>query len=369
MGFLAKLFGTPAGKARVSPPDPAARLASPPTGDLGGVAVDAVLYGGHEDLEVVGESHYQDALWATVGPPRGREVRHPVTALLMPETDNSYDANAVAVYVTGGKAGYLSADTAGEMQPGVTALMEKEGRAVALSGVIVGGSSGRSLGLFLSYDPTDFGLAPTPLAERHQHLTDTGDTAIEYPWEVELPTEPVAAIACLRRHLAHATEPVERHFLYFELESHLYKSRETFDSALEEYDEACRQHDAEMETIRPALIGEFSGLPRLTLYKQSAIRHQKAHDFEQALWWAQRGLDVYGTDALRPENVADLSSRVDKYKAKLSQPEKVKRAPRPRSPTAPRTETLVCEQCGSPFERRVTSGRKPSRCPACREES
>jgi hypothetical protein len=41
--------------------------------------------------------------------------------------------------------------------------------------------------------------------------------------------------------------------------------------------------------------------------------------------------------------------------------------PRPRvvSRKAP-TETLVCTECGSPWERATTRGAKPRRCPPCR---
>jgi len=42
-----------------------------------------------------------------------------------------------------------------------------------------------------------------------------------------------------------------------------------------------------------------------------AIRQAKARSFEQALWWAERGIAVYGSDAARPDAVDDLKKRVD----------------------------------------------------------
>jgi hypothetical protein len=49
-----------------------------------------------------------------------------------------------------------------------------------------------------------------------------------------------------------------------------------------------------------------------------AIRQQKAHDYSQALWWAERGLAIYGSDCARPETVEDLRSRAAKYRDKLT---------------------------------------------------
>jgi hypothetical protein len=62
---------------------------------------------------VVGESHYQDALRATsrvcaVGP----EGRPTFTAALVPEPDNPYDSNAIAVYSPQGTLGHFSRDSA-----------------------------------------------------------------------------------------------------------------------------------------------------------------------------------------------------------------------------------------------------------------
>src|SRR5216684_2057199 len=52
-------------------------------------------------------------------------------------------------------------------------------------------------------------------------------------------------------------------------------------------------------------------------YRQMAIRQQKAKNFEQALWWADRGLALYGESAARPEAVEDLRQRSATYRSKL----------------------------------------------------
>jgi hypothetical protein len=93
MGLLDRLL------SRMAPPSNVAQTAS---------TIDATLYEGHETLEVVGESHYQDTLWGIVGSDDGERVSHDTLALLMPEPDNAYDSNAVMVLIGGNLVGYLS---------------------------------------------------------------------------------------------------------------------------------------------------------------------------------------------------------------------------------------------------------------------
>ena len=64
---------------------------------------EVLLCEGHVDLDVIGESHYQDSRWRLVGGRRRPEerVRVGVYAALTSETDNPYDANAVSVWVQG----------------------------------------------------------------------------------------------------------------------------------------------------------------------------------------------------------------------------------------------------------------------------
>ena len=125
--------------------------------------IEVALLAGHDDLDVVGESYYQENLWRLVGPHWPDErVRQPVYAVLIAEDDNPYDANAVAVWVQGLKVGHLSRANARRYRPGLLSLQRRYGQPVALSGVIVGGGiredgPGR-LGVFLRHDPADFGL-------------------------------------------------------------------------------------------------------------------------------------------------------------------------------------------------------------------
>src|SRR4051794_17829746 len=102
MGFLDRMLGRPA-------PDQQMSLE----------AVDAT---GETRVAVVGESHYQRELAAIAGPKRVRGVQVGVRAVLVPEPDNEYDRNAVAIYVNGrGKVGYLGRDDAVRYKPIVSA--------------------------------------------------------------------------------------------------------------------------------------------------------------------------------------------------------------------------------------------------------
>jgi len=166
MGILDRVFGrtpSPAATSRST----RAFAAGSPNGAFETEArtVEVLLLSGDETLEVVGESHYQDALWRILGGIREERVRHDVVAMLLPEPDNEYDRNAIAVWISGLHVGYLSRHDAATYLPGLRAIMEANpGLPIALEGAIVGGGEredglGR-LGVFLDHDPADFGLRP-----------------------------------------------------------------------------------------------------------------------------------------------------------------------------------------------------------------
>ncbi|MEX2420918.1 MAG: hypothetical protein WD670_03780, partial [Actinomycetota bacterium] len=137
-------------------------------------------------------------------------------------------------------------------------------------------------------------------------------------WVGDLPEDPIRAMPMLRQLLESERDPIDRHFMFHHLETMLYRSRDAFVSALAEYDECCRQHDAEMETVREAFMVKWEMIPWLHTYKQMCIRLAKAKEYEQALWWAERGLAIYGENSGRPEAVEDLQKRAESYRAKLN---------------------------------------------------
>jgi hypothetical protein len=74
--------------------------------------------------------------------------------------------------------------------------------------------------------------------------------------------------------------------------------------------------------LRGGLALGLSKIPVLETYRQMAIRRQKAKDWQQAIWWVERGLALYCEQAARPESVDDLRKRLSAYQAKLTTPTK-----------------------------------------------
>ncbi|MGH3072073.1 MAG: hypothetical protein ACRDNB_07360 [Gaiellaceae bacterium] len=374
MGFLNRLFG-------------ATSRSIENNAEASTRSIEATLYTGDETLEVVGESNYQEALWKIVGGRRLERVRHDVAAVLLPEPDNQFDANAIKVLIDGNVVGYLSRQDALAYGPGLRALMGKSANGlVALEATIVGGgqrSDGYGfLGVFIDHDPADFGINPARASDAFGFrtglseavATDLADDGYDLSWYRELSDDDIVAIKKLRRMLETDPDPIDRHYMMCELEQRLYKSRDAFASALDEFDAVCQEHDAEMVTIRPALFEKFGKIPLVDTYRQAAIRCQKAKNWTAMREWAERGIKVYGEHAARPEAVEDLRKRLGYATAKIEA------ASKPRPPRSAKavvistttvsgtgeTESLVCVECGVTFERVRTRGRKPRSCPACR---
>jgi hypothetical protein len=369
--------------------------------------VSAHLHAGDDDLEIVGEASYQDALWAICRETLGERVRHQVVAVLVPEPQNPHDANAIAVQIDGHLVGYFAREDAFLYGPGLHALMSRCGGYVALRGVIVGGGyypdgPGR-LGVWLDHDPTDFGLEATgsrwsgPAARAVQSggtmrtgfteawLTDVEDDFYDLSWFNDLPEADRPAIVMLRDLLVSDPDPIDRHFQFAELESRLYRCRDLYDEALTEFDDACKRHDAEMETICQAFMAKWGKVPLLETYRQMAIRQQKLKDWESCRWWTERGLALYGNHAAREDAVEDLLKRRNRSLAKLEAPNKSPKQVPPALATisvalaedadvavppsihiAGELEVLVCSRCAASFERIRVRGRKPVLCPDCR---
>ena len=66
-----------------------------------------IVFEGRHDLEIVGESNYQDALWRVVGGRTTERVRVEIRAVLATEPDNPYDSNAISVWINEDKVGYF----------------------------------------------------------------------------------------------------------------------------------------------------------------------------------------------------------------------------------------------------------------------
>ncbi|GAB3420195.1 HIRAN domain-containing protein [Flindersiella endophytica] len=297
--------------------------------------------GGSDDLEVVGEASYQDALWRICRGRLGDRVRHDCVAVLVPEPTNPYDEHAVAVMIEGSLIGYLRREIAADYLPGLLNLMGRTGGHIALRGVVVGGGyrdhGPGMLGVWLEHDPRHFGIdvpgRPTGPRGRPEAagasmrtgfteawVTDAEDDSYDLSWYSRLPEDDLPAIAELRRLLDIDPDPIDRHFQFAELEARLYRCRERYPEALDGFDETCHGHDAEMEAICQAFMAKWGRIPVLETYRQMAIRQQKKRDWRACAWWAERGLSLYGSHAAREEAVEDLVKRRNRAAAKLDPP-------------------------------------------------
>lgn len=280
------------------------------------------LLGGDVSLSVVGESNYQANLRKLAYEQQER-VRIAIRAVLVAETDNHYDPNAISVWIETLQVGHLSRDDAHTYRRGLLVLERAHGEGIALRGDIVGTEM---LGVFLRHNPADFGVdraRPRPHAGRLRTglsdalATDAADDSYDLGWMEALPLDSSARVLRLRELLAKERDPLDRHFMFHELEAALYRSRNVIPSALSDFDQACREHDAEMGALRQAFMAKWEVVPVLTTYRQMCVREQKVHNVAEALWWAERGIAIYGSDAARPEAVEDLKERAAEYRSKL----------------------------------------------------
>lgn len=99
--------------------------------------------------QVVGESHYQDALrdtWAAHRPERN------FTAQLVAEPTNTYDPNAVYVAFAGQKLGYLPREDAAKYQQLILQI-EATNHAAVCDAKLIGGEGAQSWGVVLDLLP------------------------------------------------------------------------------------------------------------------------------------------------------------------------------------------------------------------------
>jgi hypothetical protein len=106
-------------------------------GDETGELVPVSLTGGFE-VEVVGESNYQDALSSICGGPAKEGHDHECTATLRAEASNPYDPNAIRIEIDGHLVGYLNRQAAKFFKPTADRLAS-QGQVGTCAARIVGG--------------------------------------------------------------------------------------------------------------------------------------------------------------------------------------------------------------------------------------
>jgi hypothetical protein len=84
----------------------------------------------------------------------------------------------ISVWIDGLLVGYLPRDQASALRPGLLEAQEREGKPIALEGVIVKGAmrgdGGSRLSVVRRYDPEDFGLSASPEAKHANSRPRTG---------------------------------------------------------------------------------------------------------------------------------------------------------------------------------------------------
>lgn len=93
---------------------------------------------GTYDVDVVGESRYQDALEKICGGRTEHAQRLEVEAFLVPEDDNPYDSKAVRVYIQDQTVGYLDREFARSFREKMKEI-GLTGVAAKCGAIIVGG--------------------------------------------------------------------------------------------------------------------------------------------------------------------------------------------------------------------------------------
>ena len=118
----------------------------------------AHVVAGNDTLEVVVESDDQDILWAVAGLSL-EAFSTPVTTVLVAEDGNVGRPEAVSVWISGYRVGYLEPEAAVLLREGIIDIVRTTGRAVAVSGIVASGGADADgqhgqMGLWLQHDPT-----------------------------------------------------------------------------------------------------------------------------------------------------------------------------------------------------------------------
>lgn len=117
-------------------------------------------------LDIVGESHYQPALWRITGKSTGDEgPEWRGRAVLIAEPSNAYDRNAVRVAVNGQTVGHLDRDDAKDIQPLLIATGPVSVPCFVKGGYKLDRGGRASIGLVLEMAPADLAVLAKPATD------------------------------------------------------------------------------------------------------------------------------------------------------------------------------------------------------------
>ena len=231
--------------------------------------------------------------------------------------------------------GYLAREDARAYLDGLHALISGCATGcVGLRGVIAGGGlrDGRHgfLGVFLDHDPADFGVHHHFVAMQGElrtgfsqaRATDLADDSYDLSWGDTLAADPWTAAAQIESLLVEERDPIDRHFMFAQLEKSLYRSRSSHADALDRFDDACRRHDAEMGPLWPVcrqvrlerVIEMYHGgiPPEAKSGRRSAVRRTRGHRHGDVAARPRGSSTCTSASRMRPRSSKRRSGRHDR---------------------------------------------------------
>lgn len=159
-------------------------------------------------FDIVGESNYQGTLRRIDGGRLAREEEVVLPALVIPEPQNAYDPNALAVHAEGyGKIGYFDRDSAGYTFAALGKMLRNQGLVGACEARLTGGwQSDVSIGVRLSILPPEaFGTSGIQPVSEPREQRPRGLACDSPGWEtrprVALPPSNGKSLALTQEHL------------------------------------------------------------------------------------------------------------------------------------------------------------------------
>jgi hypothetical protein len=172
----------------------------PPSTQRDGVA--PVWLPGHVEVQVSGETFHAKAIRAA---DRCTPPGVPDVAVLIPEPGNPHDHSAIAVFVNGFLAGYLSREIAGAVQPALTAFAEANGgRPVSCPAQILWHEiDNQTIAQVILYlDPAPLGLAPAVF----EKIPDIDRVIQQHLQRLDTPAPTMTGCDIAARSLLHVAE-------------------------------------------------------------------------------------------------------------------------------------------------------------------
>lgn len=265
------------------------------------LTAEPVWLPGTIEVHVAGESYRADAVRAVQ---RAAAQGGSLAAMLIPEPTNSYDPNAVAVFVLGRHVGYLPAHIAARVQPALSRFSAAhQGRLVSCPAIVVEWNVGPQVILLL--DPSPLGVAP----EAFETVPDLAATVGRLLDRLDRPPPLLRGIDTRARAALAAAEAVRA-------EVDATPSYERPARAWRRVEQDFRDSARMLEHAGDPMVGEaWLGIARATRYQRDR-RDDVVAAFVTALYYDRGNADAwwelveYGSLAPHVPTLVSLFSRI-----------------------------------------------------------